>query len=809
MLDGPTAEEMRDLLLKLCFTHPARLCSLFPDHLPRLMKHLVMCLNGSYELVSLGLRTLRPAPYPWGGKSLQLLRKLGSRNRRLWDHLRSNVDLYTQSKESRPDEVAKQKPKESRPDELANQKPKESFLNLHNESERIKSDKFSKSRRSKDWKSTIRDPDEPPPLRSAVIANIHADDISYMRRSPSLQPVIQRKRDRSAEGGKIYERGQPDERSQLKIDLGVKTKTQLMAEKSVFKILLMTIIAASTEPDSIDPKDDYVTNVFRHVAIIFHLENSSTNTPILAIFLGGPLLSSNTSNTFKSRNGSSSNLKELDPLIFLDALVSSWPVQMGGVIGFGTLVGKVTVEKGWISWGNYCDMAFKETHDEIWLEYTMNCFLQGGQTLEKKTVCLTAFHILFISNTRTVNRTGQLTGYKLVPGSNCLPLEGQVELTLWKLGYTSGCSTGDTIPYIICCEQGKTSSTSSGIAQRVRHLDELKKDNENLMIGIDYSLAQQIHPVVSRLYAFIEGTSPSMIADCLGVDPSKFQSKSSEVANNDHSGSVIVVADDEERYRGYEPLTLSCPDCSGTFDCPSIISYIRTVALETSTDVQDQSPNTSFWNKLRCPKCQVEVPPVSVANHVKKRAELFISTNYKGLMMCDDETCDYTTRSLNLRVIGDSERGTYSEANVYKQLSFLLDANRCIDKVEANFRNSVEKEVARITPLVELSSLIQKAKKPTWKLGSSFSLKKPVKILLKVLIDDDIDLIDEDNRVRSLTLDDKLWEPYVITLFQEMALLIQFGRNCCSQKVSIRRNLFQHGKEPRSKASIFAHNLHK
>nr|GEX23500.1 transformation/transcription domain-associated protein isoform X2 [Tanacetum cinerariifolium] len=50
---------------------------------------------------------------------------------------------------------------------------------------------------------------------------------------------------------------------------------------------------------------------------------------------------------------------------------------MCGVIDLGALVGKVTVEKGWISWGNYCDMAFKETHDEIWLEYTMNCFLQG------------------------------------------------------------------------------------------------------------------------------------------------------------------------------------------------------------------------------------------------------------------------------------------------------------------------------------------------------------------------------------------------------------------------------------------------
>ncbi|KAH7444885.1 hypothetical protein KP509_02G095800 [Ceratopteris richardii] len=30
-----------------------------------------------------------------------------------------------------------------------------------------------------------------------------------------------------------------------------------------------------------------------------------------------------------------------------------------------------------------------------------------------------------VRNTRSVNRTGQLTGYKLVPGSNCLPLAGQ------------------------------------------------------------------------------------------------------------------------------------------------------------------------------------------------------------------------------------------------------------------------------------------------------------------------------------------------------------------------------------------------
>lgn len=112
MLEGPTGEDMRDLLLELCLTLPSRLSSLLP-FLPRLMKPLVLCLKGGDDLVSLGLRTLefwvdslnpdflepsmanvmsevilalwshlRPAPYPWGGKSLQLLGKLGGRNRR-------------------------------------------------------------------------------------------------------------------------------------------------------------------------------------------------------------------------------------------------------------------------------------------------------------------------------------------------------------------------------------------------------------------------------------------------------------------------------------------------------------------------------------------------------------------------------------------------------------------------------------------------------------------------------------------------------------------------------------------------------
>lgn len=208
--------------------------------------------------------------------------------------------------------------------------------------------------------------------------------------------------------------------------MGVKTKTQLLAEKSVFKTLLMTIIATSSEVDLLDGKDDFVVNVCRHFAMIFHVEHSSSNPSMLPGQQVGPLMATSTSATYRSRGNNSANLKELDPLIFLDALVdvltdenrlhakaalnalnifsetllffarakqttvlssrsgpptpmmvsspsvnpvysppagvripifeqllprllhccygSTWQAQMGGVIGLGALVGKVTVE---------------------------------------------------------------------------------------------------------------------------------------------------------------------------------------------------------------------------------------------------------------------------------------------------------------------------------------------------------------------------------------------------------------------------------------------------------------------------------
>lgn len=89
----------------------------------------------------------------------------------------------------------------------------------------------------------------------------------------------------------------------------------------MFKILLMTIIASGAESELLDPKDEFVMNVCRHFAMIFHVESSSMHTPVSSSSMGGPLLAPGSSVPSKSRYNMASNLKELDPIIFLDALV--------------------------------------------------------------------------------------------------------------------------------------------------------------------------------------------------------------------------------------------------------------------------------------------------------------------------------------------------------------------------------------------------------------------------------------------------------------------------------------------------------
>lgn len=75
------------------------------------------------------------------------------------------------------------------------------------------------------------------------------------------------------------------------------------------------------------------------------------------------------------------------------------------------------------------------------------------------------------------------------------------------------------------------------------------------------------------------------------------------------------------RYHGCEPLVLSCPSCSGSFDCPAIFSSICKSIKEKPTRPQADETSFNFWHGLQCPKCPEDgdvgkLSPAMIANQV-------------------------------------------------------------------------------------------------------------------------------------------------------------------------------------------------
>ncbi|XP_010464507.1 PREDICTED: DNA polymerase alpha catalytic subunit-like [Camelina sativa] len=116
-----------------------------------------------------------------------------------------------------------------------------------------------------------------------------------------------------------------------------------------------------------------------------------------------------------------------------------------------------------------------------------------------------------------------------------------------------------------------------------------------------------------------------------------------------------------------------------------------------------------------------------IANQVKRQLDGFVSMYYKGIMVCDDESCKHTTRSPNFRLLGERERGTvcpnypncngtllrkYTEAELYKQLSYfchILDTQYSLEKMDVGMRIQVEKAMTKIRPAVESAAAITRS----------------------------------------------------------------------------------------------------
>lgn len=73
------------------------------------------------------------------------------------------------------------------------------------------------------------------------------------------------------------------------------------------------------------------------------------------------------------------------------------------------------------------------------------------------------------------------------------------------------------------------------------------------MLNAPLHVHLQVHPVVSRLCAPIEGTDAAHLADCLGLDPTKFRQQanasSAADAREEAQLAAVSVFDDDDRYK--------------------------------------------------------------------------------------------------------------------------------------------------------------------------------------------------------------------------------------------------------------------
>ncbi|KAJ8920671.1 hypothetical protein NQ315_004810 [Exocentrus adspersus] len=222
---------------------------------------------------------------------------------------------------------------------------------------------------------------------------------------------------------------------------------------------------------------------------------------------------------------------------------------------------------------------------------------------------------------------------------------------------------GDTVPYVICDD-----GTNRAATQRAYHIDELK-NSETLKIDVQYYLAQQIHPVVTRICEPIEGTDLFRIAECLGLDTSSFKKPK---LTSDSTGETIIRS--EIKFRDVDNFAFKCFNCK-------------------QENVIDKAVGGNIPFLEKCTNDDCNVRPIDYLPYIQNQLVLLIQSYttkyYESTLMCEDPACTNETSRLPLRFVrkypvcsmchsGVMYR-TYTEQQLYTQLTYfqhLFDVNK-------------------------------------------------------------------------------------------------------------------------------------
>ncbi|KAH8419158.1 hypothetical protein KR222_006936, partial [Zaprionus bogoriensis] len=226
---------------------------------------------------------------------------------------------------------------------------------------------------------------------------------------------------------------------------------------------------------------------------------------------------------------------------------------------------------------------------------------------------------------------------------------------------------GDMVDYVICLD-----GSTNAAMQRAYHLDELK-GSETLKLDHNYYLGHQIHPVVTRMVEVLEGTDASRIAECLGMDASKFRQNAqrAQQERSEEAEGESLQKTKLQLYRLCEPFRFKCVACKTE---QLMASAYRPGANSSHVPVLQQCVN---------PECQTAPLQylVSIRNQLQLCVRSYVQRFYRNWLVCDHPDCNYNTRSYSIRLElrrprclkcnSGSMLRQYSERDLYNQLCYL------------------------------------------------------------------------------------------------------------------------------------------
>jgi len=228
-------------------------------------------------------------------------------------------------------------------------------------------------------------------------------------------------------------------------------------------------------------------------------------------------------------------------------------------------------------------------------------------------------------------------------------------------------SVGEEIPYIISNAAGE--GTKSSLAERCRHPHEFQLDS-SLRVDVEWYKKQQVHPLVTRLLGPVEGTDAARIAECLGMDGSRFaQAAAARAAAEDGavdgtggfveavSADVNALFDRKVRWKEFHTALpgVQCPKCKAMSPWKELL--------------QPQAWEADAVKALFCcSACKEPINPRVAQNLLTLQLRGLLKEHSEGWVMCPDDNYIEKTRRLAHGKNLVSERTVLSELEYIEHL---------------------------------------------------------------------------------------------------------------------------------------------